>query len=284
MTALIDVDFLIEQARGLEPLPASVGRLASVFARADWDMDDVVEVVKYDQSLTARLLRVANSAASAAKSEVGSVRTAVMRLGTGMVLSIATGVGVRKRLQQSIPAYALSEGDLWRHSVASALAAELADRLLRLRVPPEAFTAALLHDVGKLVLGRYLDDEVQGLLRSARVSGGLDPIRAEAEILDVHHGEIGGLVVQDWGLPELIVKGVIYHHTPGDGDHLVCDVVHLANVVARRIGTGESLLEGETMPEVRGEVLERLGIDDSAVKSLEQAVDEQLDEVVERFS
>lgn len=230
---MIDLDSLVRAARDLEPLPASVGRLASLVSDPDSDVKQVVDVIAFDQGLTARLLRMANSAMSASRRPISTVREAVVRMGSGAVLSLATGVHVKRRMNQAIPEYGLSEGELWRHSVAAALAAESLPACVRASVPAEAFTAALLHDVGKLVLCRFLYPEVSELLRSAHREARLTRLQAEVEILHTHHGELGGIIAGQWRLPESIVRGITYHHIPDASRDPASDAVHVSNVVAK---------------------------------------------------
>lgn len=230
---MIDLDSLVRAARDLEPLPASVGRLAALISDPRSEIKQVVDVVAFDQGLTARLLRMANSAMSASRRPVSTVREAVVRLGTGPVLSLTAGVHVKRRLKQAIPEYGLSEGDLWRHSVAAALAAESLPACVKVPVPAETFTAALLHDVGKLVLSRFLYPEVGELLTRAHREAGLTKLQAEVEILHTHHGELGGIIAGEWKLPETIVRGITYHHIPDSSRDTASDAVHIANVVAK---------------------------------------------------
>lgn len=145
---------------------------------------------------------------------------------------------MQKRLTTALPEYGLTEGALWRHSVAAALAAESAHSYCRTALPPETNTAALLHDVGKLVMARFLDKDVLRILAAARDEGGLSSVRTETDLLLVHHGELGGLVAQQWHLPERLVTGIIHHHTPDQACDIIADAVHLANIVAKYVGTG----------------------------------------------
>jgi len=206
------------------------------------------------------------------------VRDAVVRLGTGTTLSVATGTRMKKGMNRGIPEYGLPEGALWRHSVAAALAAEMSARHCTTRVPPESFTAALLHDVGKLVMRRFLYPEVSDLLGSADHPNRL---RAEVEILEVHHGELGGAVAQHWNLPESIVKGIVYHHFPDQGGETICDVVHIANAVAKAAGQPDALaiLETEHQPDSR----ERLGMSSDGLARLTSDVGSRLEEVLSRY-
>ena len=112
-----------------------------------------MEIVQFDEALTASLLRSANSSWSASRSEITTVRDAVIRLGASPVLALTLGMNGSGAISgDALPKYGLSEGELWRHSVAASLAAELLTQLAAHRPPPETATAALLHDVGKLVM------------------------------------------------------------------------------------------------------------------------------------
>ena len=232
---MLDLDSLAQAASNLEPLPASVARLAAVVASGDPDLNEIIDVVRYDQALTATLLRNANSAASGSLNPVNNVRDAVVRLGTSSVLWLAVQSSARRRLQRAVPEYGLSEGDLWRHSVATSIAASALRRQTHVTLPPETPTAALLHDIGKLLMSRFLGDEVLETIYRAQHDGGLTRIDAEVEILGVHHAELGGLMVQYWDFPESIQRGIAYHHTPDEGVDVICYATHLADVVAKEV-------------------------------------------------
>jgi HD-like signal output (HDOD) protein len=275
---MIDVKALSVAANHIEALPASVTRLTALMTDERWNLTEIEEVVKLDQALTMRLLRAANSAASASAVPIATVREAVVRMGARSLLSLATAVGVQKRLQKALPEYGLSEGELWRHSVAAALAAEVLPRFCRASLPGETFAAALLHDVGKLVMARFLNDEILRVLAEGREQGGLSSLFAETEVLQVHHGELGGLIAQHWQLPERMVSGIIYHHTPDQTRDVIADAVHVANVSAKLAGTGYAASEADL--QVVPSSLERLGMTQEAVLELSSDVAARLDQVL----
>ena len=285
--AVVDHDELILQAQDLEPLPATATRLARLVANPNAEMKEIVETISLDQALTVKVLRTANSAAQGSSQEITTVDRAVVRIGTGAVLSMAVAAGVRSRMMGPVPSYDIAEGRLWEHSVAAALAAESMPGLAKVTVPPECFTAALLHDVGKLVLGRFLDEQVRGFLRRARLQGGLGESEVEAEVLDVNHGELGGLIAAHWKLPRSICVGIQYHHDPaecGDQEGLqyVPWFVHLANLVARKLGKGCD----EVVPE-DGEFerpLQMLGMDETKLEKLLYRTSLRIDQIGERFN
>lgn len=156
-----------------------------------------------------------------------------MRLGAQQVVQVALSVGTHRRLCGALPQYGLSDGQLWAHSVAAALAAQVLATRRPGVVSPEAFTAALMHDVGKLVLARFLDAERVEALRSAGRAG--TPLRqAELELLGIEHAEISAAVLEHWKLPERLRVAVRHHHTPSDSDEPLASAVHVADIVGHR--------------------------------------------------
>ncbi len=263
---MINLANLIEQANELAPLPASTVRLAGMVCNPACDLDDVAELVVFDQALTLRLLRIANSVASSPEMPVGNVKDAVMRMGMAQILALAVAGGAKSVLQSRVSAYGLDEGALWRHSVAAATAAETMQAFVNVAPPPETFTAALLHDVGKLVMGRFLSDEILGFIRRAQEVDRLDRLDAESLLLDVNHAELGGLIAQHWKLPQRVVQGITYHHHPEQGQDVICDYVYLANLIAKRIEAG---LDGKAYElSVRPDVAERLSLTQKALDDL----------------
>ncbi len=277
----MDLNALITQAYDLRPLPASAARLAALVANPDSSLASIIEVIGLDPSLTARILRTANSARSASRSAVKTVNDAVIRLGRGTVLSAAIGNGARKHLQPAIPAYGLRENALWRHSVSAALVAESMGPYCKGSVPPEAYAAALLHDIGKIVLGRFLDAPTQALLEQAQSQGHLNPLQAEWEILEVNHAELGGLIAQKWDLPESIVLGITYHHQPERCGQLICDVVCVANDLA--ITTGLAQLPKPLHSEDHSASFDRLGLGAQEQEQICEAVKTRFTQVLDRL-
>ncbi len=279
---MIDLDELAQAASELDPLPVSATRLLSVAIRDDVGISDIVEVVEYDQALTGRLLRMANSSWSASSRPITNVRDAVVRLGTSSVLSLALGSNVRGRMSTSVPAYGLDEGELWRHSVAAALATELMPRHCSMVLPSETTSAALLHDVGKLLMSRYLDPGVLEQLHAARFASARDPMQAEREILGVHYAELGALIVQTWGLPESMVHAICYHHEPEMWPEPICYAVNLADGIAQIVGAGEGSGQHQDV-ESFVHSIEALGMRSEAFESIVQLTRENLTAVIDRY-
>jgi putative nucleotidyltransferase with HDIG domain len=262
---VINLTEIIEQAIELAPLPASTVRLAGMATDPNCHLGDLADLIAFDQVLTLKLLRAANSAASASALRVGDVREAISRMGVSQVVTLAVAAGARPSLQKGIPSYGLAEGALWRHSVAAAVAVEAMQEFVRIEIPPEAFAAALLHDVGKLVLSRMMSPEIVGFIRHARDTGGLTQPEAESLFLNINHGELGGYIAMHWKMPPRIVAGIAHHHSPEKGNDPICDMCYLANLAAKQIEAG---LDGKAAPlGADPDVTNRLGL---SAKALEE--------------
>jgi putative nucleotidyltransferase with HDIG domain len=279
---MIDYQTLVRAAETLDPMPVSVSRLVGVIARDHWAFAEVEDVIALDQALTGRLLQVANSAAGASLLPIATIREAVVRVGIGPVVSFAVASCLGPQFRRALPEYGLGEDDLWQHSVAVSLGAEVVGALAPVMVPPEAVTAALLHDIGKVVLARFLTPELLSGIAEARANGERSELQAEIDVLGVHHGELGGLIARHWNLPERVATAVTFHHAPDKVIDVVCDAVHLANVAARMIDVPPGAAS-DTPPPSAG-ALQRLGLSELALDRICKHISRRLGEVVERYA
>jgi HD-like signal output (HDOD) protein len=272
-TSMLDQGLIAKAAAGLEPLPPTVNRLASAIARDDGGLGEIEEIVALDPVLTGRVLNAANTAAETRGPKIGTVRSAILRMGSGRVLALALGGPLGRRLRRPMPGYGLSEGALWRHAVASSFAVELLHGVSGTPLPTEAFASALLHDLGQIVLTQFLDPDLRRLLAEAREDG-LSSRAAELEILGVHDGEVGALVAQEWRLPERIVRAIAFAGTTAGGDDVLFDVVHLSHIVSGRIGEYPGMPTTDLALDPG--VLDRAGIARSAVDAVLVQLKERL--------
>jgi putative nucleotidyltransferase with HDIG domain len=247
----IDPEDLVKRANDLDPLPPSAGQLAGMLTGEDWDPKEVEQVIRFDEVLTARVLRAANSAAAGSQETVVSVSAAVLRLGAGTVLGLAVSDGVKSVRNSAAPAYGLSEGELWRHSVCAALASDLLRRHCSRQIPAETFAAALLHDVGKLLIARHVPEGALGTIRWGREQG-LSDADAESRVLHFSHATLGGVVASSWKLPPRIVRAIATHHEPpGPSTDVGVLAVQMADAVSKAVTaglSGESVAKNDPIP------------------------------------
>ena len=240
---------LVSSVDALEPLPLTVLKLTEVISQGEHDVAEVVEVVSLDQSLTAALLRRANSAMAGTRAPVATVREAVVRLGSGPLLSMAFAATVGNRMNAALPAYGMVEGELWRNSVAASVTADVIRTMANAYVPSEASTAALLHDIGKVVICTYYGPQTMQMLIKAAETDHVSPLHVERAVFGADHSQIGGVVAGRWNLPETIVEAVTYHHDLTTGQTPIGAAVALAHSLIGAVverATPESLTSRTT--------------------------------------
>jgi putative nucleotidyltransferase with HDIG domain len=196
----------------LPSAPEVAQKMLVAVNRENINTRELTGLISRDQALTARLLRLANSAFFAVRTKVTSIQQAVTLLGFGRVRDLALGLSVWGALDAKSAAGRQWRTRLWTHSAAVAAAA----KMLAERVGgdgPAAFTAGLLHDIGKLVLGIRLGDSYWSMLDEA-AERGESSAAVERESFQCHHGTVAGWLLQMWQLPPALVEAVAYHHEP----------------------------------------------------------------------
>ncbi len=236
---MTNVQEILDRVGSLPPLPDTALKLMSVMNDPRSGMDDIVEAVRYDQAVTSSVLKLCNSAFFGLSRKVTSLNDAMLALGTIKVLQLALSVHTNSMLTREQKGYGLVAGALWRHSVAVALASSIFSRRLKQPNASLAFTAGLLHDIGKVILSEYVGDKFADIVRRVTEEGA-SFTEAEHDVLGFSHEEIGGMVAENWRLPETLVRCIRYHHTPGELDppDMMVDIVYLANTLCLLLGIG----------------------------------------------
>jgi len=229
---------LLDGISRLDPLPVTLQRLMKALHDEDVGVYHIGEIVQFDHAVVASLLRVANSAAFGGWARTESVRDAVSRLGKNRVIDLVLGDHV-KRLQVNAPLYDLSEDDLWRHSSASSLAVRaIIKECPKAGLTEAATIAGLVHDVGKLIMVRYMKTDVSAILE-VRDREHVTFVEAERSLLGCDHAEVGGEVARHWGFPADIQEAIARHHeTPLADSTPLLDAVVVANLAAKAVGAG----------------------------------------------
>ncbi len=204
----------------------------------DATVSKIEELLRYDPGITANILKLTNSAYFGIPAKIGSVKQAIVLLGWERLGKLVMTSCVNALLDKPVPGYDLPPGELWRHSIAVSVAAELLSKKLGVAADDEIFTAALLHDLGKLVLGHYVKEDFQTI--DAAAGEGTPFQVAERQVLGTDHAEVGSRLLESWSFPESLVASVRYHHEPDAAPKpsTMIDLVHVANVLCLMIGIG----------------------------------------------
>lgn len=241
-------DAIILHLHKIPELPAGAVQALRTLQDPDVSLDRVAPALSHDPGLTASVLKLANSAAYAPVEPIRTVQDAVVRLGRDTVKAMVVAVAMGPGATAPVPGYGLGPGELLEHSMGVARATVHLAKRLKVPVPHAAFTAGLLHNVGKLVLGNFIAINPSQIMQLAK-DDCLSFDAAERMLFGIDHAEVGALLLARWGLPEEITLPVRWHHQPNKspGDQTSARLIHLADhcCIANGVGAG---VDGESYP------------------------------------
>lgn len=271
---------LLAGIRNLAPLPHVALRVLELSQRADVVPRELIGVIQTEPALTAKVLRLTNSAYYGLKRQIASLEEAGNLLGTSTLVNLVlTGCAARYFNE-------VSAGDdaarrrRWERSISQALAGSLLARVTQSTDKNRAYTAGLLQDIGELVLAPHAALRQAEL--TAACSHGLTRLEAEADVLGLSHAEVGAQLAQRWNFPDVLTDTIRCHHTPerATSDPALTDVVHLATLVVEELmpATASALPE-QHATSLRA--LERLGLNDQAFAGLLESLARDLEQARE---
>lgn len=234
----LSLDQIVSEVNDLPALPHVTCQVIKMVDDASSTAQDINDAVTQDQSLTARVLRLANSAYYGFPRRISTVTEATVLLGFNTIKGIVMSASVSDLMAKEITGYALEPGELWRHSQATAIASRYIGRQVKYAGADVAYIGGLLHDIGKVVLNMHLNEvyhEVVGLTNE-----GMSFIDAERQVLGFTHAEVGSRVAEKWNLPKELVQAIAYHHAPQDavGNEKLTSIVHIADAMCLMMGIG----------------------------------------------
>ncbi|BCR06649.1 phosphohydrolase [Desulfuromonas versatilis] len=233
------IEKAIRRAPMLSPSTLKVLELTS---GPDPDLDEIIHIVRHDAPLTARLLRVVNSAAFGLLKEVTSVERAVTYLGIRTVVSTALATNLSALYDKPLEGYESEKGSLWDHSLFCALASRAIAQRARGELSADtAFTAGLLHDIGKAVISELLQGSTKNILDQLDEGAVEDYLSAERSLVGMDHAQVGQLLAKTWKIPPSLQEPILHHHRPGraaEAQQPLTHAVHLGDILAMMGGQG----------------------------------------------
>lgn len=231
-----ELDDYINRVKRLPPAPRVLPQLLQLLGQPEVASEKVVNLITYDPALTASVLQLCNSAFFGLGTPVSDVAEAVTQLGFQQIYRLVVAASSARTLTPPQKGYAIDQGELWKHSVTAGIAAQL---LARAQGANEnvVFTAALLHDLGKVVLSEALEKRYADLLLAANDST-TPLVETEKKLLGVDHAQVGGRLLDRWKFPPNLVAAVWFHHQPraaGEYEKLA-SYIYFGNAIAHLLG------------------------------------------------
>jgi putative nucleotidyltransferase with HDIG domain len=235
---MTDLKDIVKQIDQLDPIPAITTQLMALAADPDTALSEIADLILNDPALTANLLKTCNSAYFGLNRKVDSLRDAIGFVGLDHIVQLVMLNSVARNLRNQSQGYGLGEGELWRHAVSSAhIAKILAGKFGITQHRHLIFTAALLKDIGKLILGRFVAfslEEINILVHSKGYSFN----DAEKKIIGMNHEELGAMVAQNWRFGDKLVYIIRHHHLSNVSarEDPATSVVYLADIICMMMG------------------------------------------------
>jgi putative nucleotidyltransferase with HDIG domain len=253
-------DDLANDLDDLPSLPAVVMELLGNIDQEDIDISVLAKKVSHDQALTAKTLRLANSSLYSLQVKVTTIQQAITFLGFQTTRNLITTAAITGCFPTGLCA-GFDDRAFWRHSIATAVCARVLARRMRFN-QDYAFTAGLLHDIGRLVLvTRFPEQYAQVLARRTREDEYLQD--SERAVLGLDHVDAGVALAQHWNFSDTMRQAIAYHHDPEvTGAGFLATIVHVANAVVHSLDLARD--EEELVPAVSAVAWTALGLSEEA--------------------
>ncbi len=220
----------ISHISALAPLPELAQKIMEITHEPTYSPKKLAELIKQDQSLTARILKIVNSAYYGFHRKIGNIDRAIVILGFNEITNITIAACLMQVFPNGGESRLFSREKFWLHTLGTAYIARALSSFTKSVSGRDAFTMGLLHDIGKVVLDQYFNDVFNHLLESAEERDE-SLHKVSYELLGIDHAEIGGIIAESWKLPPRLVRGIELHHNPSLArvDDYGVHIIHLAN-------------------------------------------------------
>jgi len=267
-----ELEQLIMNANDLPTIPVVAMKVLQLIENESTTSEDLAKVVSSDPAVAARVLKISNSTFFFCKRQINTLSHAIMMLGYNTLKSLVMAASVK----QVYKTYGLTEKMLWEHSFGAGLAARIIAGTTQLANDEEAFLGGLFHDIGKTIMNNIDSNQFQMVMQRC-YNEDISFQDAEQQFYPYSHADVGGLVIQKWNFPDMLMKAVLEHHRFNfveDEDPyqitITC-IVGLANLFCHKIGLGQR----EPEPELQ--------LHESAPARMLNLSEEQLDSMLVSF-
>jgi putative nucleotidyltransferase with HDIG domain len=260
----------IENITALPTVPESLKKISQVIGKPRVTLDEISHFVSSDPALATKILRMVNSAVYGFPGRISSVSHAIMLLGLNVVRGLLLGISVFEIMQTHM-------SGLWDHSLGCAMIARAIAVKKGIKDPEEVAIAALLHDIGKVILILEFQPLYEGAMREA-ASRRIPIFEAERGVFQETHAAVGMWLAEKWRFPANLVEGIGYHHRPNMAKTapLETAIVHFSDVLMRARGFG---FAGDSLvPAVHPAAFELLALTEADILELLDKLENSLDE------
>ena len=233
------IESLLEEIDQLPPVSDTAGKVLTLLDDPDAGMSDLADIIRYEPSLTANVLKLANSAYFGLPGKIEDARQAIIYLGMTQVVELVLLVCCSESFGGTYEGYELEPGELWSSAVSAAIMAGDLSEAKGLKQGGLIFTGALLRDIGKVVMNSHLESVKEQILNRVEIQG-ITFMVAERQVLGFDHTQVGAMIAKKWNFPPSLACIIRYYHTPleAKGCFKEASIVHLADAMCRKLAIG----------------------------------------------
>lgn len=263
---------IIQDLGQIPTMPTIAAKVMQIVNDPHSSAEDVAKFISRDVALTSKVLRLANSAFYGIPRTISSVNSAIVILGFNTIRSLVLSASVLKVFPQKPGLASFDRKAFWKHSFMVGIASRMVAQIYRKKklVDMEtAFSAGLLHDIGKIILEQFSNDDYVPVVKASREQN-IPLFLAEKSILGMSHADVSGMLVDKWQMPNELKGPIVFHHSPLEdkaAQDMAC-IVHYANHICHLKGSG--CMENESYAPLIKDVETILGLGITAEQLLEE--------------
>lgn len=268
---------LKENIKNIPSLPEIITKSIELMQDKNTSAVTLSKIISNDVGLTARVLKLVNSAYYGFPKQISTIQQAITILGFTTIKGIILSASIYKMFSSEGAGSEFNYKQFWKHSLLVAFASKLIGKYSKDLVSSDIFSAAFLHDIGKIILAQYDRDNYTNVCMQNELSE-FDYLKEEEKYCGINHCELGNIVAYSWNLPEVFCDVITYHHNPEKSINFKneCMAVYLANYITNNVMSNNSL----TIDKIMLDILEKLNISVDNIN----IILEKLDEILASFN
>lgn len=258
----------LQSINTLPTLPSVIVKMTELLQNPSTSAEEVGRAIKTDQALASKVLKLVNSAFYGFPGKIGTITHAIVILGFSTVKNIVLTASILDAFKKdTADENEFNPENFWVHSIACGAAAQCIARTVGSNEKEECFIAGLIHDIGKIILYKYMPEEFLRTIHKSRSEKKLF-FQSEKELFDITHQEIGSELARLWRLPPHLKNAIAYHHNPSTKreGYKITTIVHCADIFVRALDYGNG--GDDKVPLIDEEVWRNLGLESISLTAL----------------
>lgn len=230
---------IIDKLKDIPTLPTVIHKIIEIVDSPNTSATDLNKAISMDQALSAKVLKLVNSAFYGFPKKIETLTQAIVILGFNTVRSLALSISMVDFLSNRGGRPHLNYAEFWKHSIGVSILARSLARKAFPQIAEEAFVAGLLHDIGILILDQFLPGEYVKVFEAVQREK-LPLYQVEKAVLGTTHSDVGRMLAAKWNLPDTLLYSIAYHHNPSPTREMfpITATIHAANIGAKILRLG----------------------------------------------